>query len=266
MLWTRLHNLKCCPELKPEINVFSRAWPRLPLRPLRAARNYHSCAKLFAHGYNVRWNSKNIRNLRSDDHKIDSYIHQYSLLYVFTLCCKRILPHGYFLSVCLSVCRAFRPRSCCHVSVVIRLFFLPYNSRTAERICIKFDIVIMPVEASPNTLFLISYIRNTFVPDTHIFLDGTMIVCDDVISHDPPRWCHRPDVPLHASNSRKTERIIKKCGVNVMPLEATPDSYSLIVYNRKYQNDGCSNFEVWWWSFLIKSWLIVLASISCCFN
>jgi hypothetical protein len=29
-LWTRLHDLNCCPELKYEVNVFSKAWPRLP--------------------------------------------------------------------------------------------------------------------------------------------------------------------------------------------------------------------------------------------
>jgi hypothetical protein len=28
-LWTRLHDSNCCLELKPEINVFSKAWPRL---------------------------------------------------------------------------------------------------------------------------------------------------------------------------------------------------------------------------------------------
>jgi hypothetical protein len=38
-LWTRLYDLNCYPELKPEINVFSMAWPRLSPRPFRAARN-----------------------------------------------------------------------------------------------------------------------------------------------------------------------------------------------------------------------------------
>jgi hypothetical protein len=47
--WTWLHDLNCCPELKPEINVFRMVRPRLPPRQLRAARNGRSRAALFAH-------------------------------------------------------------------------------------------------------------------------------------------------------------------------------------------------------------------------
>jgi hypothetical protein len=44
-LWTRPQNLNCYTEFKPEVNVFSKAWPRLAPRPVRAASNGRSRAK-----------------------------------------------------------------------------------------------------------------------------------------------------------------------------------------------------------------------------
>jgi hypothetical protein len=42
------NDLNCNPEPKPEVNVFGKAWPRVPPRSLLAAHNGRSLAKLFA--------------------------------------------------------------------------------------------------------------------------------------------------------------------------------------------------------------------------
>jgi hypothetical protein len=50
-LWTWLHDLNRYLEIKPEVNVFRKAWPILAPRPLRAARKGRSRVKLCAHSW-----------------------------------------------------------------------------------------------------------------------------------------------------------------------------------------------------------------------
>jgi hypothetical protein len=53
------HDVNYCPELKSEINVFSKTRSRFQRRPLPDARNGHSCAKWSAHifmrGTRTKW-------------------------------------------------------------------------------------------------------------------------------------------------------------------------------------------------------------------
>lgn len=53
--------------------------------------------------------------------------------------------------------------------------------------------------------------------DVHV-MSWRMVIYGDILSHNPPRGLHRPDVILYADNSRMAERISLGFGMEFMLL------------------------------------------------
>jgi hypothetical protein len=161
----------------------------------------------------------------------------------FTLCPKRGTTCEPILSaylVCLSVSLSI------HLAVVYRWYnvlqVLPYNdSRTADRILMKFGMEVMPLEPSPNSIKFLKSVILTWRTFRVVRLENDLSLRHYPWSSTTPDlvicenfWRFLRDIvaslPVH--NFKMTGMIIIEFDTDIMPLEAAPNIKFLILYNR----------------------------------
>jgi hypothetical protein len=89
---------------------------------------------------------------------------------------------------------------------------------------------VMPLQTSPTACFLVSYnmyYQRDGCTKSFVMTPVSVIFNDDC-------WRHR----AYACNSGMAGHIFTKFGMNVVPMEASPDSYLLISYYRQCKRDG----------------------------